>query len=777
MAEKLQKGGPKRAGRDTTPAGDRFRHFPTWWKKRHAAKKRRLAAMSRRRRIARRVGLAATWLLGLLALFMVVTVALFYTLSDVPRPESLPLPQAATILYSDGSVMTGLGDQNRTLVTLDKVPEAVRWAVVAAEDRGFYKDPGFSVTGTIRAALTDVTGGDTQGGSGITQQYVKNAYLNDSRTLSRKLKELMISVKLARQYSKDQILEFYLNRVYFGRGAYGIQAAAHTYFNVDVSKLTVAQGAVLAALLRAPATYDPADNPAAAKTRWQYVLDGMVSIGHLTKQQEAATKYPTVAPKKQAADAPIGWKYFIQEQVLAELKAHGITQDDVTNRGLRILTTIQRPAQDAAVSAVDQTFANLTPQQRNMKNALVAVDPASGGVIAYYGGPNGKGYNGKADYNDYAGVGSRPAGSSFKPFTLATALSQTVANTPGTPHVTISSYVNGSQCVDIQGKQICNDPSDAPYSSSSVKLADALKYSLNTTFDQLAVTVGPDNVRNTAWAAGVAKTDGNGDKTLVNADGHTGFGIGIGDYAVRPIDQAAGFATFADKGTVNQAYFVQQATDSSGGVVYKHKAAPKKAFDPKVANDVTLAMEPIAGWSQVPLSGGRVSAAKTGTEGIQQGPNAGKNSDAWMVGFTPQVSAAVWVGSGNSTAAIVDSAGLPEYGRDLPGRTWKLFMDTYLANKPNLPMATTQQVTGGQSLAKSPTPTPTRTTPTPSKTPTPSFSRSTGFSTPPTPTPIVPTTSTPVVRPSPTPTCGGFLQSPCPTPSTSGQPAPPNGPP
>jgi membrane peptidoglycan carboxypeptidase len=779
MTEKLQKGGPKPPGRDQTPAGERFRHFPTWWKKRHAAKKRRLAAMSRRRRIARRFALAGTWILGLLALFMVATVALFYTLSDVPRPESLPLPQSASILYADGSVMTSLGDQNRTLVSLDKVPESVRWAVVAAEDRGFYKDPGFSVTGTLRAALSDLTGGDTQGGSGITQQYVKNAYLNDSRTLSRKLKELMISVKLSRQYSKDQILEFYLNRVYFGRGAYGIQAAAHSFFNTDVSKLSVAQGAVLAALLRAPSTYDPTDNPTAAKARWQYVLDGMVSIGKLTKQQEATIKYPTVVKSKQGSAAPIAWKYFIQQQVLAELKARGITPDDVTNRGLRIVTTIQRPAQDAAVSAVDQTFANLTQKQRNTKNALVAVDPKTGAVLAYYGGPNGKGYDGKADYNDYAGVGSRPAGSSFKPFTLATALTQTVANTPGKAHVTISSYVDGSQCVTIQGKQICNDPSDKPYSSSSIKLADALKYSLNTTFDQLAVTVGPDNVSKTAWAAGVKKTDSNGKKTLVNADGHTGFGIGIGDYAVRPIDQAVGFATFANGGSQNPAYFVQQATDSNGHVVYKHKAASAKAVDPKVANDVTLAMEPIAGWSGVALDGGRTSAAKTGTEGIQQGPNNGGNSDAWMVGFTPQVSAAVWVGSGNSTNAIYDANGNAEYGRDLPGRTWKLFMDTYLAGKPNLPMATTQQVTGGQSLAKSPIPTPTHTTPTPSKTPTPSFSRSTGFTTPTPPVTSAPTTptSTPPTSPSPPPTCGGgILQPSCPPASPTNQPGPPNAP-
>src|SRR5579859_559682 len=388
----------------------------------------------------------------------------------------------------------------------------------------------------------------------------------------------MIAVKLSRQYSKDQILEFYLNRVYFGRGAYGIEAAAQTFFGVDVSKITLAQGAVLAALLRAPYDYDPAFNPTAAKTRWQYVLDGMVSTGHMTKAQEATLKYPKALSPRANNYAATGWKYFIQQQVLAELAAHGISSDDVTNRGLRIKTTIDPSAQQAGMNAITQTFSGLTAQQKNMKNAFTAVDPATGAVLAYYGGPNGPGYNGKPDYNDYAGVGTRPPGSSFKPFTLATALSQTVDNTPGVPHLSISSYVDGSYCVTIQGRQICNDPSDRSYSSSSIKVADAMKYSLNTTFDQMAVSVGPDNVRNTAWAAGIAQTAPDGGKTLVNADGHTGFGIGIGDYAVRPLDQAVAFATFANNGVSNAAYFVQSATDSSGRVVYKHKAAPKHAL-------------------------------------------------------------------------------------------------------------------------------------------------------------------------------------------------------
>jgi membrane peptidoglycan carboxypeptidase len=752
--EKLQKGGPKRVRPNDTSFGDKVAHPVVWWKARHAAKKRRLAGMSRRRRVWRRVGLLATWLLGLLALVLVVTVVLFYTLSDVPRPDQLQVQQAAQILYSDGSVMATVGNQNRTLVKLEQVPDHVRWAVLAAEDRGFYSEPGFSVTGTVRAALSDLTGGDTQGGSGITQQYVKNAYLNDSRSITRKLKELMISVKLARQYSKDQILEYYLNTVYFGRGAYGIEAASQVFFHRDVNALTVAQGAVLAAQLRAPSYYDPAEHPQAAKDRFKYVLDGMVSTKHLTAEQEAKTTYPQVFPPPASSQlGASGPTQLIVQRVLAELAANGISQDEINTRGLRVLTTIDKKAQSAAESAVQQTFANLSQQQKNMKNALVAVNPSSGAVLAYYGGPNGKNYAGQADYIDYAGQGLRPAGSSFKPYTLATVLQQTLDKTDGKKRLAISSYVNGSQCVMIQSKQICNDPSDAPYSSPSLTLANAIKYSLNTTFDLLAVEAGPNNVAKTAHAAGVDKS-----ATLANADGNTGFGIGIGDYPVHTIDQAVGFATFANAGVRNAPFFVQKATDSSGGVVYKHKSDAARALDQKVANDVTLAMEPIAGFSGDPLDNGRVSAAKTGTEGIEQGPDKGKNSDAWMVGYTPQVSAAVWVGSGDSNHAIYNSYGGNEYGRDLPGRTWKLFMDTYLAGQPNLPMATTQMIKGGDDLASRPAPSPTKTQTT-SATPTPTFSRSTGFPTP-TPTPTIVPTPTPTTThgsPTPTNTCTGVL--------------------
>jgi membrane peptidoglycan carboxypeptidase len=423
------------------------------------------------------------------------------------------------------------------------------------------------------------------------------------------------------------------------------------------------------------------------------------------------------------------------------------------------------------VSAIKQTFAHLTKKQRNLKNALTAVDPKTGAVLAYYGGtgPGKKGYDGKVDYNDYAGRGGRPPGSSFKPYTLATVLTQTVKKEKDKQHLAIDSYVDGSYCRKIDGTKICNDPGDQSVSSPRIKLALAMKYSLNTTFDLLAFKAGPDNVADTAHAMGIAKVNTNGAKTLQDRNGHTTFGIGIGDYAVTPLDQAVGFATLANGGKKNDPYLVEKATGSDGDVVYSHHGSAEQAIDKRVANDVTLTLKPVAAWSNDALSGGRQSAAKTGTEGITK-KNSADNSDAWMVGYTPQVSASVWVGTGVSKP-IYNADGQPLYGANLPGQTWKRFMDTYLAGKPKLKLPSKQLIAANGGLPK---PTPTYTPPpsvTKTSTPKPTFSVTSGFPSPST----APSSSTPPPTPSPSspkPTCGILGGGkPC-KPTTSAPPTP-----
>lgn len=735
--------------------------------------KQRVAAMSTGRRVGRRVMILSTWVLGLLAAMMVTAIVLFYTLTNVPRPEDLPQLQVATIQYSDGSTLARIGSEDRTIVNLDQVPAHVRWAVLAAEDRNFYQDSAISIRGTARAALSNITGGDTQGGSGITQQYVRNAYasVGTERTLTRKLKELMIAVKLSREYSKDQILEYYLNTVYFGRGAYGIQAAAQAFFRVDVDKLTTAQGAVLAGLLRDPGYYDPvAGNLAAAKDRWRYVLDGMVKTKHLTAAQEAAMAYPKVEPVRASDLGVYGWKYLLKNAVMAELAAKGITAREISERGMIIRTTIDKKAQNAALTAISKNFDDLTNKQKNLKNALVAVDPSDGGVLAYYGGsgPDVKGYDGKVDYNDYASRGVRPPGSTFKPMTLATVLTDTIKQTEGKAHYTIDSRVDGSKCLEIEGTKICNDPGESANSSSSVKLSNAMKFSLNTTFDLLASETGPEEVAATAHKMGISLKDANGNRLLVNDKGVTTFGIGIGDFPVSVLDQANSYATLANKGMRNDAHLVQKATTSDGEVVYEFKSKATRALDPRVANDVTLTLEPIAAFNNLELANGRVSAAKTGTAGLS-GASL-ENSDAWMAGYTPQVSAVVWVGTG-LTKPIVNAAGEPLYGSDLPGKTWKTFMDLYLKGAKKLPMAKDRQIdANGSKPSPKPTFTPPPTTSAPPTSDTPTPTQSSETVAPPTTTAPAPTTSiAPPPTPTPTPTgCGGLLGRPCPTTTAPG---------
>ena len=693
----------------------------TWWSRHRQAKQRRLAGMTRGRRVARRLGIVATGLLAFLALSMVVAVVGFYQLSDVPRPTDRPNPQVASILYSDGSVMARIGTQNRTDVALSAVPQDVRWAVLAAEDRGFYSEHGISLRGTARAALNDLRGGDTQGGSGITQQYVKNVYTDSQRTLTRKFRELAIAVKIDRDYSKNQILEWYLNTIYFGRGAFGVQAAAQAYFGVDVGRLTLDQGALLAGLIQAPTDYDPATSRSLARQRWSYVLDGMVATGHLDAATRATLRFPKTIKPTVTQFGDTGPDGLIVRQVTAELQADGISTHELNYGGLQIRTTINKRAQQAALSSIDAVYGHLTKQQKKdkLREALVAVDPATGGVLAYYGGANGVG-------TDYA-LAWRAPGSSFKPFTLAAVLDANLAGDK--PSYAINSIVDGSQPYKVDGLTINNDPGDAGYSHPQ-PITEAMKTSLNTAFARLADAVGPDNVAAAAHKAGIpAKKTSTaykaaGQPTLADRDGHTDVTIGFGSYPVRTIDQATAFATFAAGGVHHAAYFVQKVTDSTGKVVFEHAENGTRAFSPQVANDVTVSMNQVAAWSGDALAGGRPCAAKTGTVGLDT--SAGGNSDAWMVGFTPQVSAAVWTGNDQTSVPVVNRSGGQLYGRDMPGQAWKSFMDTYLDGKPVQPVATKQEILNSSvpkyeppaSTSAAPTSAAPTTTPAPSPTPT-----------------------------------------------------------
>ena len=305
-----------------------------------------------------RRGLYAT--VAVLIVLPIVTFAMAYLIVDVPKPGDIRTNQVSTILASDGSELAKIvpPEGNRVDVNIDQIPVHVRNAVMAAEDRDFYSNPGFSFSGFARAFKNNIFGGDLQGGSTITQQYVKNALVGDARSglggVIRKAKELVISTKMSGEWSKDQVLQSYLNIIYFGRGAYGISAASKAYFDKPVEQLTVTEGALLAALIQRPSGLDPAVNPEGAAERWNWVLDGMVDIGALSPQDRAAQEFPPTLPPEQARsqDQTTGPNGLIERQVTQELlDLFNIDEQTLNTEGLQITTTIDPKAQQAAEAA------------------------------------------------------------------------------------------------------------------------------------------------------------------------------------------------------------------------------------------------------------------------------------------------------------------------------------------------------------------------------------------------------------------------------------------
>ncbi|MCC3327684.1 penicillin-binding protein [Nocardia abscessus] len=605
----------------------------------------------------------------LVALAILVPSGIFlaaYTTVSVPQPGDLKTNQVATILAADGTTVLSKvvpPEGNRTDVTIEQIPPHVRNAVMAAEDRDFYTNPGFSISGFARAARDNVLGKESAGGgSTITQQYVKNALVGDERSLTRKMHELVISAKMARQWSKDEILAAYLNTIYFGRGAYGIDAAAKAYFGKPVQELTVAEGAVLAATIQLPSSLDPEKNPEGAKTRWNYVLDGMVSASSLNAAERQGLQYPQVVPLASTRDKEqdSGPEGLVKTQVLKELAAAGISEQQLNTSGLQITTTIDPKAQQAAVDAATQKMQG-EPEQ--LRTAVVSIDPRTGAVRAYYGGPDGQGY-------DYANAGLQ-TGSSFKVIGLAANLEQGIPLSQLYDSSPLT--VNGIKITNVEGEQC-----------GMCTIAEALKRSLNTSFYrmQLDMQNGPQKIAEMGHKLGIPESIAGVGKTLTESDGSgPNNGIVLGQYQARPLDMASTYATLAASGVYHAPHFVSKVVTADGQVLLdRGEVAGEQRVSAAVADNVTAAMKPIAGYSRNHgLANGRESAAKTGTAQLL---DTGENKDAWMVGYTPSLSTAVWVGTVDNSPLRNYSGGMI-YGSGLPSDIWKATMDGALQGTRN----------------------------------------------------------------------------------------------
>lgn len=606
-------------------------------------------------------------IIGVIAAAILIPAIVFmgaYIVVDVPEPEELVSPQVSQIYASDGETELARivpPEGNRQMVTIDQVPDTVSNAVLAAEDREFYTNPGFSISGYARAALGVITGNPSAGGgSTITQQYVKKAVVGDERSLIRKAKELVYSAKMANEWSKDEVLEAYLNTVYFGRNAYGVQAAAHAFFDKPVEDLSAAEGALLAASIQRPSQLDPWVNPVEAESRWSYVMDGMVETGAITAEERATATYPetTDPANNRAYTEATGTNGLIKNQVMAELSEIGITEEDVQNRGLRVTTTIDPNAQEGAVDAVHDQLETLS---ENNRAAVVSIDPHSGAVRAYYGGEDATGW-------DFANAPIQ-TGSTFKIFGLAAALQQGIPLSQ--PYSSAPVTVGDARIGNVGGT-----------GCGSCSIEQALLHSYNTSFIRLQQDLenGSQDTADMAHSLGIAKSLPSIPATLTE-NGETPYeGIILGQYESRPLDMASAMATIANEGIWHRPHFVAKVETVSGEVLYEFEDGEgERRVSEKVALNLLKAMGPVASYSNGnALADGQVSASKTGT--TQLG-DTGANKDAWMLGAAPQLATAVWVGTSDNTP-LYNTWGGNMYGSNSPATIWKATMDQALETTP-----------------------------------------------------------------------------------------------
>jgi membrane peptidoglycan carboxypeptidase len=588
------------------------------------------------------------WTLAVLIVGPFLAFAIGWMAFKVPSADDVANTQVATVTFADGSPLATVrpNNINRKNVTLDQVPQQVQHAVLSAEDRSFFSNPGFDISGIGRAVWSQLSGG-IGGGSTITQQYVKVTTGQDQFSLWRKYREIVLAAKVSKEQTKQEILQNYLNAIYLGRGAYGIQAASQAYFGKDVQQLDASEGAMLAGLIQAPSLWDPAKNEGKSRERWNYVLDGEVQMGWMTQAERAQQQYPKWLPPSPAEGGiPGDANGHIYNEVRAELEQNGISESEINTEGLTVQTTIDPDKQKEAVDAAN---AVMKGQPKNLRTALVSIDPKTGAILAYFGGNDGVGL-------DYAQASKQP-GSSFKPFVLAAALQQPDPIGLGTEY-------DGSSPQVLAGQKVSNSEG---VSCGRCSVKTAMTQSINTVFYKMALDVGPQRVADAASKAGIPAA------SLANPTG----GIALGDKNVTTENMASAFATFAADGVARQPYLVAKVTTSDGRVIYDHGAgasAGTQAFSQQVARNVTESMTDVANSSRISLRDGRPVAAKTGTV---QSSVAGQNNDAWTVGYTPQISTAVWVGT-DDNSPIKNSAGSPIYGRMLPGSIWQQYMSDAL---------------------------------------------------------------------------------------------------
>jgi len=666
----------------------------------------------------RRIGLwalIAGLAVGTIGLLVLV---IWYLRLDVPEPDDFAAAQSSTIYYADGETVMGrLGVADREIVPLDSLPEHVGQVFVAAEDRSFYTNPGVDAVGTARALFRTVVQGRQQGGSTITQQYVERYYVGETTTsIPGKIEEALLALKIDSEQEKDEVLNNYVNTIYFGRGAYGIQAAARQYFDKDASELTVSESALLAGIIPAPSAWDPRIDPDQAEFRWNYVLDGMEAMDTagepwLDPADRRRTTFPEVTEYRND-DVFGGPQGHLVRTAMDEVAARAeITQEQIETRGYSIVTTINPDAQQATEAAVAEM-----PDDHadNLRVGAVTINPETGAVLSLYGGSDYLEVQRNAVTQDVA-----QAGSTFKPFALVAALEEGMSLE--------SEYVSNNNMRLPGFDNPVRNFGGANY--GQIDLIRATANSVNTAYVQLANDVGANRVRETAVRAGLPED------TLGLEDNAANV---LGTASPRVLDMASAYGTFAAQGMQTDPFMVATVTSQQGEELYAHEVVQERVFQPDVIAETTYALSQVvqSGTGSFARELGRPVAGKTGT--------ANENRSAWFVGYTPQVVGAValyQVGEDGSAEEITPFGGFSQItGGSIPVRVWTAMMGPILEeyDVENFPARTFI----GESNVPSPSPTPTPTpSPVPMPSPTPTFAPE------PSPTPTPAPTPAPTVSP------------------------------
>ncbi|KOY59566.1 transglycosylase domain-containing protein [Streptomyces sp. XY332] len=627
-----------------------------------------------RKRTGRR-RLVPTWrmVLGtvlLLALLVIGALVAGYLLVRIPPANAAATAQSNLYLYADGSQLARDGEVNRVNVPLSQIPRTVQEAVLAAEDRDFYSERAVDPKAMIRAAWNTATGKGTQSGSTITQQYVKNYYLGQEQTIKRKVKEFFIAIKLGREKSKDYILEGYLNTSYFGRNAYGIQAAAQAYYGKDVGKLTTAEGAYLATLLNSPSAFDVVAHPQSrtrALARWNYVLDGMVKKQWLPAAERTATQFPEPGKVRPAAGLS-GQRGYLVEAIKDHIVERKILDEKTLAKGgYRITTTIDKRRQNAFVDAVDEKMADkLDPATRKADRVVraggVSIDPATGKVVAMYGGIDyTKQYVNNATRHDYQ------VASTFKPFVFAAAV-ENDSRTQDGRLITPNTVYNGDNKRRVVGTRTPYAPeNEGQLSYGNITVNTATDLSVNAVFAQMVVDVGTAKVKKTAIDLGIPENTPN----FV-----AGPAMALGTMQASVLDMTQAYATLADHGRYTPYTFVEKITKGSDSIPLPDRT-PKQAVSREAADTTTSMLVSVVdnGTGTAALAAGHPAGGKTGTGELDR--------SAWFAAYTPDLVTVVsMMGQDPDTGALESLYGaLGEArigGGGYPARIWAQYTKTAL---------------------------------------------------------------------------------------------------